>query len=179
MKGLRILAGKYRGQVIHTSHKLSYRPTASRVRKSMFDIIGNLSGKSVADLFAGTGIMGFESASRGAETVVLVENDALTINYLKKNLDRLSFEGINIVDINVFQFLKKNDKFDLIFADPPYGWFSESAGGERIPKLIDSCMRSLKPGGEFILEAPAEFSVSCTDTRKYGDTRLNFWRKKC
>ena len=72
---MKILSGQYKGLEIKTDKSLSYRPTSSRVRKSIFDILGSLQKLSVLDIFAGSGILGFEAASRGATKVSFVDNN--------------------------------------------------------------------------------------------------------
>ena len=79
---MQIQAGQYKGRRIKTVANAPYRPSTSVVRKSLFEILGDLSGKHVLDLFAGSGILGFEAASRGAESVTLVELSMRVISCL-------------------------------------------------------------------------------------------------
>ena len=90
---MKILSGVYRGIKIDTAKDVSYRPTKSRVRKSIFDIINPFDFSSVLDLFSGTGILGFESISRGASVITFVEKDAKSIRLLHRNREK--FEGIS------------------------------------------------------------------------------------
>ena len=76
---MNILSGRYKGLEIKTNKRLSYRPTSSKVRKSIFDILGSLHGLSVLDIFAGSGILGFEAASRGAAKLTFVDNNRKVI----------------------------------------------------------------------------------------------------
>jgi len=177
MQGLQILAGKYKGLKVYTDSKLSYRPTQSRVRKSLFDHLGDLSGLEIADLFAGTGILGFEAASRGADVVHLVEKDHKTITHLEKNMERIQISEINVVKSDVFRFLKQNKKFNIILADPPYKWYSVEKEENKIDSLIKNCMDCLAEKGLFVLEAPSKIPLNGTYEKKYGDTKLYFWRK--
>mgnify|MGYP000468733032 CR=1 FL=1 len=80
---MQIHAGRYKGRRIKTVANVSYRPTMALVRKSLFDILGDLTGYHVLDLFSGSGILGFEAASRGAKSVTFVEN-SMRINSLLK-----------------------------------------------------------------------------------------------
>ena len=82
---MQIQAGQYKGRRIKTVSNAPYRPSTSVVRKSLFEILGDLSGKHVLDLFAGSGILGFEAASRGAESVTFVELSMRVISLLKMN----------------------------------------------------------------------------------------------
>ena len=94
---MRILAGRFKGRSIKTISSTSYRPTQSRIRKSLFDILGPLNGLSFLDLYAGSGIIVFEAASRGSDNVAFVENDYTTIKLLHENVQ--NFEK-NIFSIN-------------------------------------------------------------------------------
>ena len=91
---MRILAGRFKGQSIATSRKLSYRPTQTRIRKSIFDRIAPYQYDSVLDLFSGSGIMGFEASSRGAKSVTLVENNKKSLTLLKENSQK--FQGVDL-----------------------------------------------------------------------------------
>ena len=82
---MNILAGEFKVRNIKTSYRLPYRPTKSRVRKSIFDTLNPFTYESVLDLFSGSGIFGFEAASRGARSVTFVENHYSTFSLLKKN----------------------------------------------------------------------------------------------
>ena len=82
---MKILSGQYKGLEIKTDKNLSYRPTSSRVRKSIFDILGSLQKLSVLDIFAGSGILGFEAASRGATKISFVDNNRKAIQLIKSN----------------------------------------------------------------------------------------------
>ena len=92
---MQIHSGQYKGLRIKTVKNLPYRPTTSIVRKSLFDILNNISGKSVLDLYAGTGVIGFEAASRGAKEVTFVES-SLRVNSLLK-INSTGFDNVNLV----------------------------------------------------------------------------------
>ena len=98
MSNLAILAGLYRGRVISSNIKEKVRPTSSKLRKSLFDILGDLSGSCVLDLFAGTGSVGFEAASRGASSVMFIEKNRRLSNSILKNKKPLenkkAFKGL-------------------------------------------------------------------------------------
>ncbi|MEE8335412.1 MAG: RsmD family RNA methyltransferase [Candidatus Neomarinimicrobiota bacterium] len=166
-----ILSGRYKGLRIKTKSKGPYRPTSARVRKSLFEILGDLKGLSVLDLFAGSGILGFESASRGAEKITFVERDNSALDGLKINA--LQFKDIQVTAIksDVFKFLENNLKFDLIFADPPYVM-------PGISPLISSCLDFLSVGGRFVLESSSKvFHIPPSRIKKYGDTQISIWKK--
>jgi 16S rRNA (guanine(966)-N(2))-methyltransferase RsmD len=103
------------------------RPTPDRVRETLFNWLGqDLSGWRCLDLFAGSGILGFEAASRGAEEVVLVERDAKALQTLKTHLAALQLPRVRLVGGDALKFIS-GERFDLIFLDPPYnkGWLEK------------------------------------------------------
>ena len=117
---MKILAGRFGGRKIKTSKNLPYRPTKSLVRKSLFDHLTPFEYNSVLDLFSGSGILGFEAGSRGADSIVFVEKDQGTLRYLKQNSDLLVGPEYSFYGLDAFIYLeKKRENFDLIFADPP------------------------------------------------------------
>ena len=98
---MNIIAGRYKGLQIKTSKNLLYRPTSSRVRKSIFDILGNLNSLSVLDIFAGSGILGFEAASRGASEITFVDNNRKLIELIKTNSNKFDKEfNTNIISVS-------------------------------------------------------------------------------
>ena len=167
---MKILSGQYKGLEIKTDKNLSYRPTSSRVRKSIFDILGSLQKLSVLDIFAGSGILGFEAASRGATKISFVDNNRKAIQLIKSN----SYLLKNEVEINLScskwdKFLKKKNLYDVIFADPPYGKID-------IYQLKEICFSSLLNNGRFILESSKNDRIPEGGiTKHYGDTVVTFW----
>src|SRR5262245_23110429 len=94
MGSIRIIAGRFRGRVLHVPDVTGLRPTGSKVREALFNILGqDLSGRSVLDLYAGTGALGFEAASRGASRVVFVEADRGLAQGLRRSADALGIAG--------------------------------------------------------------------------------------
>ena len=115
-----ILAGEFGGRRIKTVSKLHYSPTKSRVRKSIFDSLMPFHFSIVLDLFSGSGILGFESASRGGRSVSFVEKHRPTLRLLKQNAASLSGPSYTFIHCSAESFLRRSGSFDLIFADPPY-----------------------------------------------------------
>ena len=114
---MKILSGTYKGIRIETSKSASYRPTKSRVRKSIFDILSPFYYSDILDLYSGSGILGFESASRGAASVTFVENNFKNIKLLKHNKIKFNNTDFSVIKNNVEIFLKRSEKkFDLIFS---------------------------------------------------------------
>ncbi|MEP7155356.1 MAG: 16S rRNA (guanine(966)-N(2))-methyltransferase RsmD [Betaproteobacteria bacterium] len=120
---IRIIGGAWRSRVIDFPDVEGLRPTANRVRETLFNWLGQtLHDKRCLDLFAGSGALGFEAASRGAAAVVMVENSRPAMLALKKNQEKLSAAQCRLVTSEATDFLKRNgEKFDIIFIDPPFG----------------------------------------------------------
>ena len=168
---MQILAGIYKGVSIQTSAKYNYRPTQSKVRKSLFDILGDLSDKTVIDLFAGSGILGFEALSRLAKNVIFVENNKYLVQLLYKNRIKIDEVKCTIKKMDVYNFIKESHFADLILVDPPYGQ-------KDLNLLIDLCLNMLNPNGTLVLETSIkDLHLSGNSERNYGSTKLSFWRK--
>tara|TARA_B100000586_G_scaffold215272_1_gene162241 strand:+ start:157 stop:672 length:516 start_codon:yes stop_codon:yes gene_type:complete len=169
---MNILAGRFKGQKIRTIAKASYRPTMSRVRKSIFEMLGDLDGYSVLDLFAGSGILGFEAASRGAAAVTFVDNDRRNVRLIHVNSKILQDQ----VDTKVIykewnRYLRVQHKYDIIFADPPYGKID-------ITKLVENCLTTLLINGRFVLETSSRESVPVGGrSKRFGDIMITIWTK--
>ena len=169
---MQILAGRYKGVSIQTSAKQEYRPTQSKVRKSLFDILGDLSNKTVLDLFAGSGILGFEALSRMADSVTFVETNKNLVELLYKNCIKVDYNKCTIKKVDVYKFIKENHSADLILVDPPYGQ-------KDLNLLIEICLDMLNSDGILVLETSTKDKhIKAEDERIYGSTKLSFWRKK-
>ena len=168
---MQIHAGQYKGRRVKTVKNSPYRPTTSLVRKSLFDILGDISGKDVLDLFAGSGIIGFEAGSRGAESITFVESSMRVNALLKMNGALFTDTKFNYVRQDALRFLGTCGKYDIIFADPPYSYEKN--------EFISLGISHLKENGVLILESSLqEFSISPHRVKEYGDTQLTFWRNK-
>jgi 16S rRNA (guanine966-N2)-methyltransferase len=119
---LRIIAGNWRSRTITFVDTPGLRPTPARVRETVFNWLRNdIIGSRCLDLFAGSGALGFEAASRGAKLVIQVENNALACRALKENAISLTADQIKIVQSDVFRYLAGDaDVFDVVFIDPPF-----------------------------------------------------------
>jgi 16S rRNA (guanine966-N2)-methyltransferase len=153
MNQVRIIGGQWRRQIIRFPDSAHLRPTPDRVRETLFNWLGqNLTGRACLDLFAGSGALGFEAASRGAARVVMVERDTKVMAALKENARRLKMpETVEFVTMDALEFaVSCNTPFDVVFADPPYrqGWLA------RLEPALDTL---LSPDGAFYAEA--EFPV--------------------
>jgi len=169
---MQLLAGRYKGARIKTSTKMPYRPTLSRIRKSLFDILFPFNYQNVLDLFSGTGILGFEAASRGANKITFVERDRKSIQLLESNANQ--FPDIDFVfnQQNVYTFLNNPKSYDLIFADPPYT-------SRNIHKLVETVLKILNKNGKFVLETNKRSQPMMNAiVKNYGNTVLSIWTKE-
>lgn len=133
MNSVRIIGGEWRRRLLRFPDSEGLRPTPDRVRETLFNWLGqDLSGRSCLDLFAGSGALGFEAASRGAARVVLVEKSAKALAALAANARSLDSGGrLEIVAADAVKFASSrlSSAFDVIFIDPPYkqGWIARLA----------------------------------------------------
>ena len=119
---IRIIGGKWRSRKVHFMGKEMLRPTPDRVRETLFNWLTPFIVESVClDLFAGSGVLGFESLSRGAASVVALENDRDCYQQIAKNKDVLQADKMELLNKNVIDWLQQS-KFtaDIVFVDPPY-----------------------------------------------------------
>ena len=178
---LRLIAGKYGGRSISAPDTAKTHPMGERVRGSMFNIIGDeIHGASVLDAFAGTGALGLEALSRGAQQVTFVERDRVAQKILQENIANLGVEGDTaLVRTSVSNWLGTTaeiDKFDIIFVDPPY-YDTQFSTVSRLLGL-------LKPGALMVLSHPGkgevpiqENGIVVVDNRSYGNAYLTFFRR--
>lgn len=177
---MRIIGGKYRGKAILPPQGYKARPTTDFAKEGLFNILNNeydMEGLKVLDLFGGTGAISYEFASRGASMVYCVEMLPLHANFIKSQAAALGMKNLTVVRHNVFEFLDIcHEKFDIIFADPPYA----IEGLADIPEKVFS-KDILHPGAYFILEHPEEFNFESNPyfvkERKYGNVHFSFFEK--
>lgn len=143
---VRIIGGQWKRTPLPVPELEGLRPTPDRVRETVFNWLEHLQqrnwrGRHCLDLFAGTGALGLEAASRGAESVVLVESDAGAVRRLEATRDKLQADNVRIVRADALHWLKRaTEKFHLIFLDPPYAQ-------QRLSELLPQCRGLLAPGG--------------------------------
>lgn len=177
---MRIIGGKYSGRRLVPPSGFKARPTTDFARESLFNILNNridFESIMVLDLFAGTGSISYEFASRGAHAVHLVEQDRKHIEGIRRIIKDIGFDNIKPVHIDVKAYLKICEvKYDIVFADPPYDlkWIKE------IPDMVlDSGI--LNNEGILILEHPKamgfNYHTSFFEHRNYGGVNFSFFRK--
>jgi 16S rRNA (guanine966-N2)-methyltransferase len=136
---MRVIAGKYKGQKLVGFDAPHVRPTTDRVKESIFNILMNeIQGACVLDLFSGTGNLGIEALSRGAEEVVFVESSHHSLQLIEQNLQKLKIaEKVKIIAQDVLVFLDRyqGHSFDLILIDPP---FTEKMADHVMAKVVKS-----------------------------------------
>ena len=161
---MRIIAGTYGGRTLSTLRDLSIRPTTDRAKQTMFDILSNrvdFSGIEVLDLFAGSGSLGLEAISRGAQSAVFVEKSLKSISVLEQNIASLGCaDQCTIHQADVFWYLKNvRHRFDILFVDPPYNL-------ERITELPAALYEAsvTKPSAYIVMEHSKETPVEISET---------------
>ena len=119
---VRIIGGAWRSRRIRFADRPGLRPTPDRVRETLFNWLGqDLTGKHCLDLFAGSGALGFEAASRGAKHVTMVERDAAALQALRANSEALQATAVEVVRADALEFLKNHHgRYDVVFLDPPF-----------------------------------------------------------
>ena len=173
---MRVVAGKYGGRRILAPKGRSTRPTADRVRESLFSRLGDLEGRRVLDLFAGSGSLGLEALSRGAKSAVFIDQASTAITAVRANINSLKLgdrcqviKGAAKVELQRFQ--AAGVSFHLVFLDPPYG-------AELSLDALVGVRPLLEVGGEAILESSAAEDLvkvpgfKILDERSYGQTRI-------
>lgn len=171
---MRIISGKHGGRILKEFKGCAVRPTSDRAREALFNILGNVSGLTFLDLFSGTGAIGLESLSRGADPVTMVDVSRESVEIIKSNLSVLK-ESAEVVNEDAFSFVKRtNKKFDIIFLDPPY-----NVDAQEVIKTVAE-RKLLNEGGLLIYERAAENKceftcLKLTDSRKYGIAAFDFY----
>lgn len=181
---MRVISGKARGTKLSSIESLSTRPTLDRVKESLFNIIqNNLRGAVVLDLFAGSGQLGIEALSRGADKAYLCDINRDAVKMIKQNLEKTKLKDKAVV-INedykkALRTLNTNEKIDIIFIDPPY---KEDIAVDSIIDIIHESR--LKENGIMIIETDEierdlrEINkienIKIIDQRKYGRASLIF-----
>lgn len=185
---MRIIAGKAGGIPIKVP-KAETRPTTDRVRQALFSMLGEeVVGARVLDLFAGSGSLGLEALSRGAESALFVDHHTAVCKVLQENMAKAKLTGGKVQQSDVSRALsslaRQGAQFDLVFADPPY---AHSAGHvDFMAQLLtsDDLRAVIAPGGSFVFECLVTMSGSVSWSgwqverdREYGSTRILWLRK--
>jgi len=184
---LRVVAGTAGGLLLRTPKRGEIRPTQDRIKQVIFSSLGDwLPGRRVLDLYAGTGALGIEALSRGADSCVWVEQSAPAVEAIRANLQHCSMAG-EVLRQDAMRYLERipagAPRFDLVLADPPY----EKVRGELTGQALPAAVRPwLSPGGRFVWEhysglswpESAEVTLAMAGWRllrhrQYGETGLS------
>ena len=182
---MRIIAGQFRGKKLKSPPSADIRPTIDRVRQSIFNILSSnfshdFAGKNVLDLFAGTGAMGIEAMSRGAEFVCFVDSKVEARSLIRFHIEDFGIAGkAKLLKRDACNLGKMDrfEKFNLIFIDPPYG---NNLGEKALKNALEN--EWVAEGAIIVLEEKAgleiEFpkSLELFDKRKYGNSEIYFLR---
>ncbi len=182
---MRVIAGSAGGIQLDVP-KRGVRPTMDRVKAAIFSSLADkIIGEKILDLFAGSGALGIEALSRGAASVLFVEEDRQSIAAIEKNLAKTNLQG-RVRPQEVFEFLRRSpltETFGIIFADPPY---EKTKSGERFTKKIlgnERLAQFLQPDGVFVLEKrpgerlPQMELWNVVRAKTYGATEVLFLRR--
>jgi 16S rRNA (guanine966-N2)-methyltransferase len=176
---MRIVSGSHKSRRITPPNGLPVRPTTDLAKESLFNILNNridFEKISVLDLFAGTGNISYEFASRGALEILAVELHPKCTAFIEKTAEALEFKMMSVVRTNVFTFLPLiKRQFDLIFADPPF----ESEDIVKLPDLIFN-HNLLAVDGWLVIEHPRNVKFHAhpnfSEDRQYGKVNFSFFR---
>jgi 16S rRNA (guanine966-N2)-methyltransferase len=178
---MRVIAGSLGGRRLKAPVGRVTRPTSDRVREALFAMLGELHGASVLDLFAGSGALGIEALSRGAQRAVFVERDARAVKVLRANLEALGIEPdsaeVHRADalVALQSARTRKETYDLIFIDPPYSHARD--WGPELTAMLPSLSR---PAARIVVEsdrrAPLQLLLEVAQQRRYGDTSITIHR---
>ncbi len=184
---MRITGGRFKGQTLLTPSKgqLEIRPLRSRLRKALFDLLGqDLTGIQVLDLFSGTGALGLESLSRGAELVIFVDLNPESLKLINKNLERLNLkEKAKVLRLRLPEEIKKllilgREVFALVFITPPYRKGLAQKTLEALPQEVLAPQALVVVEEESSVNLPSRVgALILEEKRTYGETSFFFYRK--
>jgi 16S rRNA (guanine966-N2)-methyltransferase len=175
---MRVVAGELGGRFFMAPDSTATHPMGERVRGALFNSLGDVSGKTVLDAFAGSGAIAYEAVSRGATSVVAIERDKRAQRLIADNIESLDLgERIKLIKASCAAWDETNPdaQFDLVICDPPYHDLQLST----VSKLI----RHVKQNGLMVLSYPGRESVPTVngvvvvDNKSYGDAALAYYRK--
>ena len=168
---MRVVAGAYKGRRLQAPRGVRTRPTADRVRETLFSLLGDVSGHRVLDLYAGSGALGIEALSRGAASATFVERDQRAVAAIRRNLEAVDADA-EVRKQDALRFLTSaRGTFDLVFVDPPYD-SAVRLGGSLSARLPAVLTREARIVTESDKRKPLELSQPLELERVYGDTRI-------
>lgn len=174
---MRIISGELGGRFFDAPTTTATHPMGERIRGALFNILGNISGKTVLEPFAGSGALSFEALSRGAKSALMLERDKNAQKTIERNILSLGqSQKAKLIKANCRMWSENNPeaKFDLLLIDPPYHDMQLST--------VSLLIKHLQPNGCVVLSyqgrssAPTVNGVVVVDTRLYGDAALAFYQ---
>lgn len=185
---VKIIGGSHRGRVLRFPAATPVRPTLARVRETAFNwLMLDIPGATVLDLFAGTGVLGFESLSRGAAHVDMVERDPALVTALRANADQLGLSASVTIaqqtaDHWLAQQAERKARYDVIWLDPPFDEMDQAA----VDQICDTLAPLLKPGGVCYLEQPKQRAIGRLNQPPFAlvkhkitaDVQTGIWRQR-
>ena len=178
-----VSTGSAKGKKLKYPKGRDIRPTTSKIKKSIFDTLSNIERVKVLDLFCGSGSLGIEALSRGARFSTFVDDDRIVIKQLSENIENCGFKVSSKIMTQSYSrairsLIKQDEKFDIIFIDPPYSFFKNKSVNE----IIKETLPLLFDSGTIVLEHDlhnTEFSAELgVNTKKYGSTLISYIRRK-
>jgi len=175
---MRIIAGALGGRIFESPRTHRTHPMSDRVRGALFNTLGDITGLTVLDAYAGTGALSFEAISRGAISALAIDDDKDAYLCVVDNVEKLNLkEQVTVLRKNISGWSRNNQhkKFDVVLADPPYD--------DIMPNVIERLFGHLKPAGLLVLSWPGseptrQFdNVTVVTHKSYGDAQLVFYRK--
>lgn len=175
---MRIISGLYGGHTITTPKGHKTHPMGERVRSALFNSLGDVTGKTVLDAFAGSGSLAIEALSRGASSAVALEPDRNAYNVLVANVNELGVKNLKAIKARAgaWSSTSVDKKFDIILCDPPYNDLQLST--------VFALQKHLNPKGLMVLSYPGREAtpnadgVVVVDNRNYGDSAIAYYRKR-
>lgn len=174
---MRVIAGRLGGRQFASPRGRRTHPMSDKARGALFNVLGDVSGLTVLDAFAGSGALAFEAASRGASRVVAIDVDKSAQRTIAANITSLGLaDRVKLVRASAGAWLTTtDDQFDVILCDPPYD--------DQQPALVAKLAGRAKTGGLVVLSSPLSSDAELADNfqrltaKDYGDAKLSFYRK--
>lgn len=178
---MRIVAGTARGRKLFTPQGLQIRPTSDRVRQSLYDVLGSMDSLRVLDLFAGSGALGLEALSRGADRTLFIDRSRTAEELIRRNVDLLGFgDRCDVWRMDAGRALGRaadeQRLFDLVLLDPPYrsGEIERILGKGNLERILAPDARVILEGGPDQKPVLPDDGWTIMDSRRYGGTLLLF-----